>query len=152
MLFRSLSYEEAVQQTPLSEKGKEQLLRILKGGQQDLKLPKEELEEYVRTHSYFDYLQNTLGVDDPAVLKMARRTNMDYGGGGTDMMSIREALSSGSMGSDPYDVWADALPKGAYQDYVNKDGGAYNERYPFIEHYPDGNATQIGRASCRERV
>ncbi|MHC4744146.1 MAG: hypothetical protein ACYS8Z_19690, partial [Planctomycetota bacterium] len=32
LLRPNLSYEEAVKQTPLSEKGKEQLLRVLKGG------------------------------------------------------------------------------------------------------------------------
>jgi len=151
LLRTTLSDEEAVQQTPLSEKGKEQLLRVLKGGQHVLKLPKEELREYIRTHSYFDYLQNTLGVDDPGVLKMARRTNMDYGGGGTDMMNIRQALSSGSMGSDPYDAWKDALPEGAYQEYVNKGGDAYNVRYPFIEHYPDGNAT-LARSLVKKMI
>jgi spermidine dehydrogenase len=147
----TLSYEEAVQQTPLSEKGKEQLLRVLKGGQHVLKLPKEELREYIRTHSYFDYLRNTLGVDDPGVLKMARRTNMDYGGGGTDMMSIRQALSSGSMGSDPYAAWKDALPEGAYQEYVNKGGDTYAVKYPFIEHFPDGNAT-LARSLVKKLV
>ena len=151
LLRPTLSDEEAVQQTPLSDKGKQQLLRVLKGGQHVLNVPKEELRKYINTHSYFDYLQNTLGVDDPGVLKMARRTNMDYGGGGTDMMSIRQALSSGSMGSDPYDAWPDALEEGDYQKYVNKDGGTYSEQYPFIEHYPDGNAT-LARSLVKKLV
>jgi len=141
LLRPTLSYEEAVQQTPLSENGKEQLLRALKGGQHDLKLPKEELPEYVRTHSYFDYLENTLGIDDPGVLKMARHTAMDYGEGGTDVMSISEALASGPLGSDPYAAWKDAMEEGDYQEYVKKDGDTYNVKYPFIEHFPDGNAT-----------
>jgi len=151
LLRPTLSYEEAVRQTPLSEKGKEQLLRVLNGGQHVLKLPKEELREYIRTHSYFDYLQNTLGVDDPGVLTMARRTNMDYGGGGTDMMSIRQALSSGSMGSDPYAAWKDALAEGAYQEYVDKGGDTYAVRYPFIEHFPDGNAT-LARSLVKKMI
>ena len=140
LLRTTLTDEEAVEQTPLSPKGKEQLLRILKGGQHELNVPKEELRQYVRSHSYFDYLQNTLGVDDPGVLKMARRTNMDYSGTGTDVMSIGQALSSGSMGSDPYDRWPDALREGAYQEYINKDGGTYSVEHPFIHHFPDGNA------------
>jgi len=147
----TLSYEEAVQQTPLSEKGKEQLLRVLNGGQHVLKLPKEELPEYIRSHSYFDYLQNTLGVDDPAVLKMARRTNMDYEGGGTDLMSISEALASGSLGGDPYAAWNDAMEEGDYQEYVNKGGDTYSVRYPFIEHFPDGNAT-LARSLVKKMI
>jgi spermidine dehydrogenase len=151
LLRPTLSYEEAVQQTPLSDRGKEQLLRVLKGGQHVLNLPKEELPEYVRTHSWFDYLQNTLGVDDPGVLKMARRTNMDYEGGGTDVMSISEALASGSLGGDPYAAWKDAMEEGDYQEYVNKDGPTYSVRYPFIEHFPDGNAT-IARSLVKKMV
>jgi spermidine dehydrogenase len=151
-LMRStLSYEEAVRQTPLSEKGKEQLLRVLKGGQHVLKLPKEELPEYVRTHSWFDYLKNTLGVDDPGVLRMARHTAIDYAGSGTDVMSIRAAIGSGCLGSDPYDAWNDAMEEGDYQKYVNKDGGTYAVEHPFIEHFPDGNAT-IARSLVKKMI
>jgi spermidine dehydrogenase len=151
LLRPTLSNEMAVQQTPLSEKGKEQLLRVLKGGQHVLKLPKQELREYIRTHSYFDYLKNTLGVDDPGVLRMARHTAMDYSGSGTDVMSIRQALTSGSMGSDPYAAWKDALEEGAYQEYVKKDGDTYNVKYPFIQHFPDGNAT-IARSLVKKMI
>ena len=151
LLRPTLSYEEAVRQTPLSEKGKEQLLRVLKGGQHVLNLPKEELQEYVRSHSWFDYLQNTLGVDDPGVLRMARHTAMDYSGSGTDVMSIGQALGSGCMGGDPYAAWNDAMEEGDYQEYVNKDGGTYSVRYPFIEHFPDGNAT-IARSLVKKLV
>ena len=147
----TLSYEEAVQQTPLSEKGKEQLLRVLKGGQHVLNVPKEELQDYIRSHSYFDYLKNTLGVDDPGVLRMARHTAMDYAGSGTDVMSISRAVTSGALGSDPYEAWKDAIDEGDYQEYVNKDGGAYNVKYPFIEHYPDGNAT-IARSLVKKMI
>ena len=141
LLRPTLSYDEAVAQTPLSASGKQQLLRVLNGGQHVLNLPKTALREYVQSHSWFDYLQNTLGVDDPGVLRMARHTAMDYGEGGTDVMSIAEALASGPLGSDPYDAWPDALQPGEYQEYVNRDSGTYSVRYPFIEHFPDGNAT-----------
>ena len=151
LLRPTLSYDEAVQQTPLSEKGKEQLLRVLMGGQHDLKIPKEELPEYIRTHSYFDYLKNTLGVDDPGVLKMARHTAVDYGEGGTDVMSISQALATGPLGSDPYAAWKDALEEGAYQEYVKKDGDTYNVKYPFIQHFPDGNAT-IARSLVKKMI
>ncbi len=151
LLRPTLSYEKAVRQTPLSERGKEQLLRVLKGGQHVLNLPKAELPEYVRTHSYFDYLKNTLGVDDPGVLKMARHTNLDYFGGGTDLMSISQALASGSMGSDPYAAWKDAMEEGDYQEYVNKDGDTYAAKYPYIHHYPDGNAT-IARSLVKRMI
>jgi spermidine dehydrogenase len=151
LLRPTLSYEEAVQQTPLSERGKEQLLRVLNGGQHVLKIPKEELREYIRTHSYFDYLRNTLGVDDPGVLRMARHTAMDYAGSGTDVMSISEALGSGPLGSDPTAAWKDAMAEGAYQKYVEDDGGTYAVEHPFIHHYPDGNAT-IARSLVKKMI
>ena len=151
LLRPTLSYDTAVQQTPLSAKGKEQLLRVLKGGQHVLNLPKEELRDYIRTHSYFDYLKNTLGVDDPGVLRMARHSAVDYGEGGTDVMSIREALASGPLGSDPYAAWQDAMEKGAYQEYVKKDGDTYAVTNPFIHHFPDGNAT-IARSLVKRLI
>ena len=151
LLRPTLSDEDAVQQTPLSAKGKEQLLRVLQGGQHVLNVPKEELREYVLTQSYFDYLQNTLGVDDPLVLRMARHTAIDYTGCGTDVMTISEALASGCMGSDPYDAWPDAMEEGDYIDYINKDGGTYSARHPFVHHFPDGNAT-IARSLVKKMI
>ena len=50
LLRPELSYEEAVRQTPLSEKGKDQLLRVLKGGVNVLDVPREKLENYISTH------------------------------------------------------------------------------------------------------
>jgi spermidine dehydrogenase len=151
LLRSTLSYEEAVEQTPLSAKGKEQLLRILKGGQHVLNLPKTELPDYIRTHSYFDYLTRTLGIDDPGVLRMARGTPVDYAGVGTDVMNLGEALASGSLGSDPYAVWKDALKEGDYQEYVNKEGDTYAAKYPFIHHFPDGNAS-IARSLVKKLI
>jgi len=151
LLRPTLSYQEAVQQTPLSEQGKEQLLRVLEGGQHILNLPKEELRDYIQAHSYFDYLKNTLGVHDPGVLRMARHTAIDYGEGGTDVMTIREALETGPLGLDPLASWKDAMEEGAYQEYVNKDGETYAVQYPFIHHYPDGNAT-IARMLVKKMI
>jgi spermidine dehydrogenase len=117
----ALSHEEAAQQAPLSERGKGQLLRVLNGGLHVLKVPKEELQNYIRTHSYFDYLKTTLGVDNPGILKMARHSASDWAGGGTDVMSIGRALNCGALGFAPVEVW--------------------DEGNPYIHHFPDGNAT-----------
>ena len=71
--------EEAAQQAPLSETGKEQLLRVLNGGLHVLDVPENEMEQYQQNNSYFDYLKNTLGVNDPGVLRMARHSALDWG-------------------------------------------------------------------------
>ena len=116
----TLSHEEAAQQAPLSERGKEQLLRVLNGGLHVLKVPKRELRRYIRSHSYYEYLKTNLGVDDPGVFKMARHSAADWGSGGTDVMSIGAAKSCGALGFVPV--------------------ATYDEGNPYIHHFPDGNA------------
>lgn len=147
----TMSVEAAVAETPLSERGKEQLLRVINADQSVLNVPKEELQDYVQNHSYFDYLQNTLGVDDPHVLRIARHTSVDYTEGGTDALSLGDVLASGPLGGDPMVSWADALGEGAYLKYVNKDSGIYTSEDPFIHHFPDGNAT-IARLLVKKMI
>ena len=126
-----LSQEEAVNQTPLSDTGKQQLLRVLQGGLHRLDVPEEELEEYIRNHSYFDYLKTTLGVDDPDILRMARNSGLDWAGAGTDMLSIAAARSCGALGFAPKAV--------------------YDEDNPYIYHFPDGNAG-VARALVKQLI
>ena len=131
IMNEKLSNEEAAQQAPLSENGKDQLLRVLNGGLHEIDVPKEELREYIRTTSYFDYLKNTLGVDDPGVLRMARNSGLDWASSGTDLMSIGGAKGVGAMGF---------VPKKTY----DKDN-------PYIYHFPDGNAT-IARSLVKKMI
>jgi spermidine dehydrogenase len=126
-----ISNEEAVRQAPLSDIGREQLLRVLNGGMHTLDVPKEELRDYVRSHSYFDYLKDTLGVDDPGVLRMARHSGLDWGSTGTELMSIAAASRCGALGFAPKAV--------------------YDEDNPYIHHFPDGNAG-IARALVKKLV
>lgn len=126
-----LSHEEAARQAPLSDKGKEQLLRVLNGGLHTLQVPEAELQDYLDTHSYYDYLQDTLGVDDPGVMRMARHSGLDWGSGVTELMSIAAAKSSGALGFAPEEV--------------------YDEDNPYIHHFPDGNAS-IARALVKNLI
>ncbi|RLD90961.1 MAG: hypothetical protein DRJ29_14745 [Bacteroidetes bacterium] len=100
-----LTNEAAAQQTPLSKKGKEQLLRVLNGGLHELNIPKHKLENYIYSNSYFDYLKNNLGVDDPRVLRMARNSGLDWALTGTDLMTIGTAKNVGAMGFVPKEVY-----------------------------------------------
>jgi spermidine dehydrogenase len=126
-----LSHEDVARQAPLSEKGREQLLRVLNGGLHAIDVPKERLRRYVRSHSYFDYLKNTLGVDDPGVMRMARHSGLDWASSGTDLMTIGSAKSCGAMGFAPVAV--------------------YDEDHPYIHHFPDGNAG-LARALVKKMV
>jgi len=127
----ALSHEEAAQQAPLSERGKKQLLRVLKGGLHVLNVPKNGLQAYIRSHSYYDYLKTNLGVDDPGVFKMARHSAADWGSGGTDVMSIAAAKSCGALGFAPV--------------------ATYDEGNPYIHHFPDGNAS-VARALVKKMI
>ena len=131
ILGAKISNEEAAQQAPLSEAGKEQLLRVLNGGLHTLDVPEAELQNYIRTHSYFDYLKNTLGVDDPGVLRMARNSGLDWGSTGTELMSIAAAKRCGALGFEPVAV--------------------YDEDNPYIYHFPDGNAG-VARALVKKMI
>ncbi|MGI9265046.1 MAG: NAD(P)-binding protein, partial [Gammaproteobacteria bacterium] len=131
LLAGRLSHAEAAQQAPLSDRGKEQLLRVLNGGLHTLPVAEDELRTYIRTHSYFDYLRTTLGVDDPGVLRMARHSGLDWGSGGTDVMSIAAAKNCGALGFEPVAV--------------------YDEDNPYIHHFPDGNAS-IARALVKKLI
>jgi len=126
-----ISNEEAAQQAPLSDKGKEQLLRVLNGGLHTLDVPEAELQNYIRTHSYFDYLKGTLGVNDPGVLRMARNSGLDWATTGADLMSIASAKRNGALGFAPVAV--------------------YDEHNPYIHHFPDGNAG-VARALVKKLI
>ena len=126
-----LSHEEAARQAPLSARGNEQLLRVLNGGLHEIKVPQEELETHIRSHSYFDYLKGTLGVDDPGVLRMARHSGLDWAGTGTDLMTIRTAKRCGALGFAPVAV--------------------FDEDNPYIHHFPDGNAG-VARALVKKLI
>ena len=126
-----LSHEDAAQQAPLSARGKEQLLRVLEGGVHLLEVPEDELPEYLARTPYFDYLKNTLGVDDPGVLRMARHSALDWASTGTDIMNMASAKFAGALGFAPVAV--------------------FDEDYPYIHHFPDGNAG-IARALVKKLV
>ena len=147
----TISVEEAVANAPLSDRGKDQLLRVITADQSILGVSKERLKDYAKSLNYFDYLKNVLNVDDPLVLHIARHTSVDYTEGGTDALSLWDVLASGPLGEDPMDNWADTLGDGAYQNYINKENGTYGTDDPFIHHFPDGNAT-IARLLVKKMI
>ncbi len=150
LLRPELSHEEAVKQTPLSDKGKAQLLRVLKGGVHLLDVPQDKLETYIATHSYFDYLKNTLGVDDPGVLEMARNSCIDNLGEGADVTSVADALSTGGLGFDPASL-KDVMGEKAYEAYVKEHGYIMVDEDPYVHHFPDGNAS-LARLLVRKMI
>lgn len=127
----AISDEAAVAQTPLDDRGKQQLLRVLKGGLHTLDLSHNDLQHYVETTNYFDYLTQTLGVDHPQVLRMARHSGIDWSNAGTELLSIAEAKECGALGFAPVAI--------------------YDASNPYIHHFPDGNAG-VARALVRHLI
>jgi len=150
LLGPELSHEEAVAQTPLSARGKEQLLRVLKGGVHLLEVPREELEEYIARHSYFDYLKTTLGVRDRLVLEMARNSCVDNSGPGADTATIDEALYTGGLGLDPVALKY-VIGEERYEEYVRDHGFIMVDGDPYVHHFPDGNAS-LARLLVRHMI
>ena len=124
------------------------MLRVLKGNPHTLNAPKKEWRQYIRSHSYFDYLQTTLGVDDLGVLRMARHSVVDYGGT-PEMMTMEGAFESGALGLD-YFSWRDVTEVGNDGGYI-KNTSTYSVKNPFIHHFPDGNAT-IARMLVKKMI
>ena len=127
----AISDEAAVAQTPLSDRGKQQLLRVLKGGLHTLNLANHDLERYIETTNYFDYLKQTLGVEDSQVLQMARHSGIDWSSAGAELLTIAEARECGALGFAPVPV--------------------YDLDNPYIHHFPDGNAG-VARALVRHLI
>ena len=139
LLRPKIDINEAVEQVPLSIEGKRQLLKLLLSNPSTLGIDKSQWRRYVREVSYFDYMRDTLGVVDPLIHRMARQSIVDYGGV-PDVMTINGALEGGALGMNAAS-WKEVLDDGAYQNYLDREDGTYAVEEPFIEHYPDGNAT-----------
>ena len=126
-----VSNEEAVREAPLSKSGKQQLLRVLQGGLHQIDVPADEIEDYIRTNSYFEYLQKTLGVDNPGVLRMARNSGLDWSSTSTELLSIAAAQRCGALGFAPVAI--------------------FDEEHRYIHHFPDGNAG-VARAMVKNLI
>ena len=126
-----LSDEAAVAAAPLSAKGKVQLLRILKSGVHSLPVSPELRDEYMESHSYYEYLTKTLGVNDESVLRMARHSGLDWSNASTEILTLAEAKASGALGFAPVPV--------------------YDPKNPYIYHFPDGNAG-VARALVKRLI
>ena len=127
----AITDEEAVAQAPLGARGKQQLLQVLRGGTHLLALQGEALEQYLQRTNYFEYLQTVLGVDDPAVLRMARHSGLDWSNAGTELLTVAEAKECGALGFAPVPV--------------------YDSAHPYIHHFPDGNAG-VARALVKHLI
>ncbi len=131
----SLSVEDAVQQMPLSENARRELLILLRlKGDHLSEVPAAKQEEYLSGISYKDFLTQHLGVHD------------------TELLSVLQGLTCDEA------VSIEAVPALDIMTYLGLPGlnatalaDINATREPYIHHFPDGNAS-IARLLVRKMI
>jgi spermidine dehydrogenase len=130
----SLSAAEAVQQMPMSDAARGELLRLLTTEEDCLpEIPIEEREEYLYTISYRDFLSKHLDISEPEVFAALQYL-------ATDSSVGIEAATAGLA------LFYMSLPG---VKAVGIHSSAEDE--PYIHHFPDGNAS-IARLLVRAMI
>ncbi|HMU55018.1 MAG TPA: NAD(P)/FAD-dependent oxidoreductase [Nitrospira sp.] len=139
-----LSPERAVERMPLGPHAKEQLLRIVTGGDNALdRVAAEARFRYAGRTPYFAFLREQHHADDPDVFRLLRSLPAEYTGQGADTLSTLEALALGLPGVTERAV-ANLTPEGSGR--LTPD-----ETEPYVHHFPDGNAS-IARLLVRRLI
>ena len=137
-----MEIEEAIKYIPLNDKAREQLLFVMKGGDDPLKdVPVRERRAYLENTLYFDVLRDKFGVTEPLVFEIIRGIPNDLESSGADVLSAMEAIWSGPPGFS-----VEELPA-----LLGEEGGGEEEYEPYIHHFPDGNAS-VARLLVRKLI
>ena len=139
----ALTPEQAVAQMPLTEPARKQLLDLLTVA--DDRLPDvslTQLADRLGRVSYEQFLTEHVGITEPQILQLLRRSITGYFGLGTDATNALEAMLFGLPGINKLGVpGAKWMVRQAIEWAVE----------PYIHHFPDGNAT-IARLLARSLV
>ncbi|SLM46502.1 Twin-arginine translocation pathway signal [Nitrospira japonica] len=138
----ALSPEQAVERMPLGSRAKEQLLRIMTGGDNALdRIAAAARLGYAGSTPYFTFLREQHHADDPDVFRLLRSLPAEYTGQGADTLSTLEALALELPGITPRAV-SNLAPEPSSRLTLD-------ETEPYIHHFPDGNAS-IARLLVRQ--
>ena len=134
-----LSAKDAVEQMPISEAAKRELLHVVAARKDQLSgFPARDKDEYLKSISYRDFLAKHLDVREPEVFAVFQDLTADYGVG-IEALSAYIAIDySGLPGSEA--VWP-----------TDPDDNTSAESQPYIHHFPDGNAS-IARLLVRRMI
>ncbi|MCP4458238.1 MAG: NAD(P)-binding protein [Cytophagales bacterium] len=140
----AMEIEDAIEHLPLNDKAREQILFVMKGGDDPLKdIPIKERRAYLENTLYFDVLRDKFGVTEPLVFEIFRSIPNDLESSGADVLSAMEAIWSGPPGFSP-----EELPALLGEDWGDDNDEDYD---PYIHHFPDGNAS-IARLLVRKLI
>jgi len=125
---------EAVQQMPMSDAARQQMLWLLTVDEDQMpEIPLHKKNEYLYTLSYRDFLAKHVGISEPEVFE-----------------ALKNLTSDSSVGLD-------ATPAGTAIFYSYLPGlkaagfTEYEEEEPYIHHFPDG-VTSVARMMVREMI
>lgn len=142
----AIEAKQAIQQMPLPQKARQQLLRLATAKPKKLlAMPAKKQANYLHSTSYYQFVQDEYGVTDPLVLRLLRYMIADDWAMGTDTLSVYEAIDSGCPGIDADKMYA--MLETAGEDLGDDD----EEEEDYIYHFPDGNAS-IARALVRQLI
>ena len=129
-----LSAAEAVQQMPMSESARGELLRLLATEEDHMpEIPADSKEDYLYTISYREFLSKHLDIREPEVFAALQYLTSDSSVG-------IEATPAATA------IFYSALPGGKATGIQELE-----EDEPYIHHFPDGNAS-IARLLVREMI
>ena len=133
LLPSQLSPAQAVQQMPMSDAARAELLRLLVTDSDQMPdVPADEKEYYLYTTSYRDFLGKRLGITEPEVFAALQDLAIDSG------LGIESASAGGA-------ILYSALPG------FGATGLPEEEAEPYIYHFPDGNAS-VARLLVRRMI
>lgn len=129
-----LSMADAVEQMPLSDAARVEMLRLLTTTDDRMpEVPLDEKEEYLYGISYRDFVSKHLGITEPEVFAAMQNLATDSGVGIDKAMAADAFFYVGLPGLN-----ATGIPQ-------------YEREEPYIHHFPDGNAS-IARLLVRSMI
>jgi spermidine dehydrogenase len=139
------SYPDLLKDAPLSDKVKQDLVRIFTGhGAAMPGLSDAQIKDKLSRISYAQYMSDVLHAD-PGAIKVMQQYTHDEWGVGIDAVPALDAWGFGYPGFDDLKLKEGRAPRMGYTGGGYADGGSYKF------HFPDGNAT-IARLLVRALV
>ncbi len=130
-----LSAADAVALMPISEPAREQMLRLITAkDSRAAKMSEDEIDEYLYSTSYRDFITEQLDITEPEVFAVLQYLTAD------SSVGIESTTAGGAIG---YAGLPGARALG-YPDYNEDDD-------PYIHHFPDGNSS-VARLLVRKMI